>query len=71
VAQHEALLKDLDEASIDDQQCTPGRLFVRNFGRAIYQTIITYIADNRHLLEQPAGLDAGDDRNGRSVAGER
>ncbi len=51
---HATLLRELEEEPIDEEQCTPGHLFVRNYGLTIYKAIVKYIADNRHLLEQPS-----------------
>lgn len=65
-AEHQARLEAIDACGLDDEAATPGRLFVRNFGRAIYATIIRYIAENRHLLEQPDG-----ERTIQTTAGER
>lgn len=61
-AEHESALAALE--ACEDEDCTPGRLFVRNFGRAIYETAIRYIAENRHLLEQ------GDDGTNQRAGGQ-
>lgn len=36
--------------SLDDSGLSGGRRFVRGFGRAIYETVVRYMEDNRHLL---------------------
>lgn len=44
-------LADLTACVSDDPGAPPGPQFVRGMGLAIYETVIRYITENRHLLE--------------------
>lgn len=51
VAEHRRMIEDLTAAAADCRDESPGGRFVRDFGLAIYDTIIRYISENRHILE--------------------
>jgi DNA-binding PadR family transcriptional regulator len=46
---------ELTACITEDPDVPAGRRFVWDFGLAIYDTVIKYIADNRHILEDASG----------------
>lgn len=52
LAEHEAKRADLAACIDADPEGPAGARFVRDFGLAIYDTVIRYIAENRHILEE-------------------
>ncbi|MGC2856726.1 PadR family transcriptional regulator [Novispirillum sp. DQ9] len=51
VAEHQRMIAELQDPACDCQDAPAGGRFVRDFGLAIYDTIVRYIAENRHILE--------------------
>lgn len=51
VAGYRQMIDDINAAAADCGDVPPGRRFVRDFGLAIYEAVVRYIAENRHILE--------------------
>lgn len=58
VEEHRRMIEDLNASAEDWADTSPGGRFVRDFGLTIYDAIVRYITDNRHILE---AADAGRD----------
>jgi DNA-binding PadR family transcriptional regulator len=49
--EHRSRLAELRSCEDDGPEPTPGERFIHGFGEAIYDCVVRYIEENRHLLE--------------------